>query len=65
MAGIRKIKKSFLWIHHGKQGQKEVEKKLKELKGRTIEVHCDHYEVLWVSIEQIDVELEKTLTRIQ
>lgn len=60
------VKKSFVWIHHGKRGRREVKKKLKELRGRTIsEINHPDYEVLWVSVEQIDVELDKTLRRIR
>ena len=59
-----KVKKSFLWIHHGDRGMEEVKEKLKELRSRTVVLNPE-YEVFWLSIEQIDVELEKTLTRIQ
>ncbi len=59
-----KVKKSFLWIHHGKRGQTEVMEKLKELRGRAMVINPG-YEIFWVSIEQIDIELEKTLMRIQ
>jgi hypothetical protein len=59
-----KVTISFLWIHHGKRGQYEVEQKLKELRSRTYEINPD-YEVLWVSIEEIDVELAKALMKIR
>jgi hypothetical protein len=58
-----KVKKSFLWIHHGDRGKEEVKEKLKKLRSRTVVLNPD-YEIFWLSIEQIDVQLAKTLMRI-
>jgi len=57
-----KVKITFLWIHYSRQDQYEVEKKLKELRSGTYKINPD-YEVLWVSIKEIDIELEKTLLK--
>ena len=55
---------SFLWIHEGKRAQSEVQAKLKELRGRTVVISPNH-ETHWMSVEQVDVQLARTLTRIR
>ena len=55
---------SFLWIHEGERGRSEVEEKLKELRGRTVVISPNH-DTHWMSVEQVDVELARTLTRIR
>jgi len=60
-----KVKITFLWIHHGQHVRYEVEQRQKELRSRTFEINFPEYEVFWVSIEQIDTELAKTLVGIQ
>ncbi len=59
-----KVDISFLWIHEGKRGRYEVEEKLKELRGRTV-VSSPNHDTHWISVEQVDVELAHTLTRIR
>jgi hypothetical protein len=58
------IKASFLWIHEGERGQREVEAKLRELRGTTEQNWPDHT-VYWVSIEQIDKDLARRLGSIR
>lgn len=55
---------SFVWIHEGKRGRSEVEEKLKELRSRTVVISPNH-DTHWMSVEQVDVELARTLTRIR
>ena len=58
-----KVKVTFVWIHDGERGRAQVKEKLKALRSRTVLINPD-YEVLWVDIAQVDVELANTLARI-
>lgn len=57
------VKMSFIWIHDGARGKAEVKKQLKELRGREVVTRPD-YTAYWVSIDQVDADLARTLARI-
>ena len=50
-------------IHDGARGKAEVKKKLKALRGREVVTRPDHT-AYWVSNDQVDADLARTLARI-
>jgi hypothetical protein len=59
-----KIIVSFLWIHEGERSRHQAPAQGTTIRNRTIS-YWPHYEVYWVSVEQVHKDLAQTLERIR
>jgi hypothetical protein len=63
LAGF-KIAASFLWIHEGERGRREVQAQMTTNRSRTM-LYWPDYDVHWASVESVHKDLAQTLAQIR